>query len=167
VSLSIQIDGLAWFVGALALGVLYVFLLRDWRRERRAQHAWWQQYDETSRRRHDAGTLRAILSRLAVSGDLVVSGADVRDHLSVSPVVVLTRLARQKLEQVIEQFATGPLGLRSALSAALNALDFDAPLSPEHHRVLEDHRGGWFFLAGEVRDLLAALSDAAMRRVTS
>jgi hypothetical protein len=128
--------------------------------------------------------LRAILSRLALSEGLVVSGPDVQDHLAVAsseaddarPSVgpgggILTRLGRQKLEQAIQkleqaiqQFVTGPLDLRYALSAALDALDHDAPLSPEHRRVLEDHRGGWFLLGGEVSDLLSTLSDGEMRR---
>ena len=52
-SLSIQIDGFAWFIGALVICGLHAILLRDLRRERREQQAWWQQYDETSRRRHE------------------------------------------------------------------------------------------------------------------
>jgi hypothetical protein len=52
-SISIQIDGRAWFVGALVICGLHAALLLSWRRERREQHAWWQQYDETSRRLHE------------------------------------------------------------------------------------------------------------------
>ncbi|HSX22865.1 MAG TPA: hypothetical protein VLE97_08850 [Gaiellaceae bacterium] len=49
----IVIDGPLWFVGALVVFGLHALYARSWRRERRADLAWWRTYDARSQRRHD------------------------------------------------------------------------------------------------------------------
>lgn len=58
----IEIDGLAWFIGALLICGAHVLYLRSWRRERIAHLAWWQQYDVDAQKRHDE-FMRAIDDR--------------------------------------------------------------------------------------------------------
>jgi hypothetical protein len=44
-STTIVIDGPLWFVGALVICGGLTCLLWSWRRERRADLAWWKKYD--------------------------------------------------------------------------------------------------------------------------
>jgi hypothetical protein len=58
----IEIDGPLWFVGAILVFALHALYLRSWRRERRADLAWWKRYDARAQRRHEEFT-RAIDGR--------------------------------------------------------------------------------------------------------
>jgi hypothetical protein len=49
----IQIDGFWWFVGAVLVCGWHARYLRSWRRERKADLAWWQTYDARSQKRHE------------------------------------------------------------------------------------------------------------------
>lgn len=49
----IVIHGPLWFIGALLICGAHVLYLWGWRRERRAQLAWWQSYDAEAKRRHE------------------------------------------------------------------------------------------------------------------
>lgn len=49
----IVIEGPWWFVGALVLCGLHALHLRGWRRERKADLAWWQSYDTRAQERHE------------------------------------------------------------------------------------------------------------------
>jgi len=49
----ITIDGFLWFVGALLACGAHALYLRGWRRERRQQQVWWQQYEAQAQARHE------------------------------------------------------------------------------------------------------------------
>ncbi len=69
---------------------------------------------------------------------------------------------RSRLDGFVRKWATGPLSLRDALVAGLDALALRARVSADDRAVLENLTGSWFVGADDVRALLRTL-DAHVR----
>lgn len=69
--------------------------------------------------------------------------------------------ARDKLLDCARRCANGPLGLHHALMAAIAALDAGGYgyLAAGYRATLDEHTGGWFGLAPELRMVLEALDN--------
>ena len=61
------IEGVWWFVGALLICGMHVLYIRGWRRELRANRAWWVAYDTRATRQHEV--LMRHLQGLDVADD--------------------------------------------------------------------------------------------------
>jgi hypothetical protein len=66
--MTIEIDGLSWFVGVLIICGLHALHLGAWRRERRAHLAWWQRYDAASQVHHDEHIAAIVSNGIHMSG---------------------------------------------------------------------------------------------------
>lgn len=49
----IEIDGFAWFIGALVICGMHALHLRSRWRDRRQYQAWWQRYEANAKKQHE------------------------------------------------------------------------------------------------------------------
>jgi hypothetical protein len=78
-STTIVIDGPLWFVGALVICGGLTCLLWSWRRERRADLAWWKKYDADANARHDE-FMRAMQPGGPATNSWGLKGAREKEH---------------------------------------------------------------------------------------